>query len=65
MIGGIASALMVPMQSGVTLWLQSNKMDPRIRPRTPTRIGLWAIFFFQLVMAGFVVWFVILKPRLG
>ena len=65
MVGGMTSALMLPMQSGVTLWLQSKKMDPRIRPRTVTRIGLWAIFLFQLVMAGFVVWFVILKPRLG
>lgn len=65
MIGGMTSALMLPMQSGVTLWLQSNRMDPRIRPRTAVRIALWAIFVFQFAMAGFVLWFVVLKPNLG
>jgi hypothetical protein len=35
-------------------------MDPRIRPRAPARFGLWTVFFFQLVMAFLVVWFVIL-----
>ncbi|HIA48093.1 MAG TPA: hypothetical protein EYN96_09040 [Candidatus Hydrogenedentes bacterium] len=60
-VGGLTSAITLPIQSGATLWLQSRKMDPRIRPRTPARIGLWITFFFQLFMAGCVVWFVILR----
>lgn len=59
-IGGLSSAVMMPIQSGATLWLQSHNMDPRIRPRTPARIALWTVFFFQALMAGFVVWFVVL-----
>ena len=62
MIGGLTSAVLLPMQAGATLWLQSKKMDPRIRPRIPTRIGLWVIFLFELVMAILVVWFVVLAP---
>ena len=62
MIGGLTSALFLPIQSGATIWLQARKMDPRIRPRTLTRIGLWVIFLFELAMAGFVVWFVVLAP---
>ena len=65
MIGGMTSALFLPIQSGATIWLQSKRMDQRIRPRTAARIGLWAVFLFELVMAGFVVWFVVLKPNLG
>ncbi len=59
-VGGMTSAILLPMQSGATLWLQSHNMDPRIRPRTTTHSGLWAIFVFQLAMAGCVVWFVVL-----
>jgi Mn2+/Fe2+ NRAMP family transporter len=65
MIGGLTSALFLPIQSGATIWLQARKMDPRIRPRTLTRVGLWVIFLFELVMAGFVVWFVVLAPLRG
>jgi Mn2+/Fe2+ NRAMP family transporter len=59
-VGGLTSAILLPVQSGSTLWLQSRNMDPRIRPRAPARFGLWTVFFFQLVMAFLVVWFVIL-----
>lgn len=64
MIGGLTSAIFLPIQSGATIWLQATNMDPRIRPRAVTRYGLWAIFLFELVMAGFVVWFVVLPPLL-
>lgn len=40
-------------------------MDQRIRPGIVARTGLWAIFVFQFVIAWFVVWFVVLEPRLG
>ena len=62
MIGGLTSAIFLPIQAGATIWLQSKKMDPRIRPRGLTRTGLWVIFLFELVMAGLVIWFVVLVP---
>ena len=65
MIGGLTSAIFLPIQSGATLWLQANHMDQRIRPRKLTYYGLWAIFFFELTMAGFVIWFVVLPPILN
>jgi len=65
MIGGLTSAVTMPIQTGCLLWLQAKKMDQRIRPRAAVRVGLWAIFLFQFIMSGFVVWFVVIKPRLG
>jgi Mn2+/Fe2+ NRAMP family transporter len=65
MIGGLTSAIFLPIQSGATLWLQANHMDQRIRPGKLTYYGLWAIFFFELTMAGFVIWFVVLPPFLN
>ena len=62
MIGGLTSAIFLPIQSGATLWLQANHMDSRIRPSKLTHYGLWAIFFFELTMAIFVIWFVVLPP---
>ena len=62
MIGGLTSAIFLPIQAGATIWLQSKKMDPRIRPRGLTRTALWGIFLFEFVMAGFVIWFVVLAP---
>lgn len=59
-VGGLTSAIMLPIQSGATLYLQSRNMDPRIRPRKPAYLGLWAVFFFQVAMAVCVVWFVVL-----
>ena len=62
MIGGITSAVFLPIQSGATLWLQSRRMDPRIRPRAVMRTALWLIFFFEASMAALVLWFVVLAP---
>ena len=62
MIGGLTSAIFLPIQSGATLWLQATNMDERIRPRRLTYYSLWLIFFFELTMAGFVIWFVVLPP---
>ena len=59
-VGGLTSALMLPIQSGATLWLQKNNLDPRIHPRKPAYYGVWAVFFFQVVVAACVVWFVVL-----
>ena len=65
MIGGLTSALFLPIQCGATIWLQARNMDPRIRPRALTRYGLWVILTFEIVMAAFVVWFVVLGPLTG
>ncbi len=65
MIGGLTSAVTMPIQTGCIIWLQATKMDQRILPRTAVRVGLWAIFFFQFVMSILVVWFVVIEPRLG
>ena len=62
MIGGLTSALFLPIQSGGTLWLQAKNMDPRIRPGPLIHYGLWGIFLFELVMAAFVIWFVVPGP---
>ncbi|HIA46460.1 MAG TPA: hypothetical protein EYN96_00475 [Candidatus Hydrogenedentes bacterium] len=65
MIGGITSALLLPIQTASTLWLHKNKLDPRVRHGQATRIGMWVIFSFQAIMVFFVVWYVVIKPRLG
>ena len=65
MIGGLTYAITMPIQTFATLWLQSNRMDPRIRPGNLTRICLILIFLFQFVMALFVAWFVVIEPRLN
>ena len=65
MIGGLTSALFLPIQSGATLWLQAKHMDQRIRPSRITYYGLQIIFLFEVVMAILVVWFVVLEPLRG
>jgi NADH:ubiquinone oxidoreductase subunit 3 (subunit A) len=65
MIGGLTSALFLPIQSGATLWLQAKHMDQRIRPSRVTYYGLQIIFLFEVVMAILVVWFVVLEPLRG
>ncbi len=59
-IGGLVAALMLPIQSGGTLWLQRTQMDPRLEPHPFVRGIIWVIFLFQLVMAGLVIRYVVL-----
>jgi len=59
-IGGLVGALMLPSQSGGTLWLQRNNMDQRLTPHPFVRGAIWLIFLFQLVMAGLVIRYVVL-----
>jgi Mn2+/Fe2+ NRAMP family transporter len=57
---GVVAAVMLPIQSGATLWLQSRHMDARVRPgRVPYAI-LWLVFGFQAVMSCLVIWYVAL-----
>jgi len=60
-VGAMAAALLAPIQSGATLWLQSRRMDPRVRPGRSARAGLGLIFAFQIAMAWLVVRYVVLR----
>ena len=56
-ISATFAAITLPIQSGATLWLQKNHMDPRVRPGRPMHAALWATFIFQLSMTTFVLGF--------
>lgn len=58
-IGGLVAALMLPIQSGGTLWLQRRHMDERVAPHPLIRALVWMIFLFQLGMASLVIHFVV------
>lgn len=60
MISAFFAALTLPIQSGVTLWLQRNQMDRRVRPHPITYAALAATFVFQLCMAIFVIWYTVI-----
>jgi Mn2+/Fe2+ NRAMP family transporter len=54
-IGAVTQALLLPVQSGATLWLHRHHLDPRVRPARGVRIALWATFCFQLAMAALLI----------
>lgn len=56
-IGALAGAVLLPVQSGATLWLQYRCMDARLRPSLPAQAFLWLTFAFQCVMAALVLYF--------
>jgi Mn2+/Fe2+ NRAMP family transporter len=56
MVGALAGAVLLPVQSAATLWLQRHCMDPRVQPAKATQVFLWVTFAFQTLMAGFVTW---------
>ena len=55
LIGALAGAVLLPVQSGATLWLQKHCMDERLRASAKVRFALWITFLFQLAMAVLVV----------
>jgi Mn2+/Fe2+ NRAMP family transporter len=59
-IGALMGALLLPMQSGATLWLQRRRMDPDMLPSGIVRALLWLIFLFQALMAGLVIRYAVL-----
>jgi hypothetical protein len=63
-VGGLTSAIFLPIQCGACLYLQSSNMDPRIRPCTATRAGLWVIFVCEAAMAALVLRFVVYEKIL-
>ena len=58
-IGALASALLAPIQSGATLWLQRRHMDARVAPGVAARTLLTTTFLFQLAMTGLIIWYVV------
>jgi hypothetical protein len=54
-IGALAGAVLLPVQSGATLWLQRYHMDARLLPAGPARLFLLLTFVFQVFMAGLVL----------
>lgn len=55
-VGALMAALLLPVQSGATIWLQRRLMDARVRPSAAARCFLWLTFLFQVSMAVLVAW---------
>jgi hypothetical protein len=58
-IAAVVGAMLLPVQSGITLWLQHKHLDPRVQPGLPARLLLVTVFIFQCAMAGAVIRFVV------
>jgi len=59
-IAGSFAAIMLPVQSGLTLYLQAKRLPREVQPGLLARWFLRATFVFQLCMALAVVYFVVL-----
>ena len=57
MVGALMGVVLLPVQSGATLWLQRNNMDAELRPSSFTRAFLWLTFGFQTLMASLLIWY--------
>ena len=60
-IGGLTAAMLLPIQTGATIWLQARRMDARLLPRPATRAAMWGVLVFQTFMAALVVRYVVLN----
>ena len=58
-IAATVGAMMLPIQSGLTIYFQRTRLDPRIRPGWPAALLLKLIFVFQLLMAAAVLRFTV------
>jgi len=59
-IGAITGALFLPLQSGITLYLQHRFLPSEIRPPIAITLAIGIIFLVQLFLAALVIGFVIL-----
>ena len=59
-IAGSFAAIMLPVQSGLTLYFQRTRLPEEVQPKPLTRRFLQATFVFQTAMALAVVYFVVL-----
>ena len=58
-VAGSFAALMLPVQSGMTLYLQATRLPAQVRPKFLAKSFLQLTFLFQLVMALAVIYFVV------
>ena len=63
-IAGSFAAIMLPIQSGVTLYMQRTRLPEAVQPRPWTRRFLLLTFAFQAVMAALVIYFVVFQGAL-
>jgi Mn2+/Fe2+ NRAMP family transporter len=63
-VGALMGALLLPVQSGATLWLQRHRMDARVRPATAVRAFLWMTFLFQVLMSLILAWSILRGVRI-
>ncbi|MGK2926437.1 MAG: Nramp family divalent metal transporter [Lysobacterales bacterium] len=61
-VGALAGALLLPIQSGSTLWLHKNRLEAQLRPSLVARASLWLIFLFQLALAILVIRYAVSWP---
>ena len=54
------AAIMLPMQSGITLYLQKKYLPPEVQPQPLTRRALQVLFVVQLLLAFAVIGFTVL-----
>ena len=54
------AAMMLPMQSGITLYLQKRRLPEAVRPGSLAVNFLRLIFVVQLILAGCVIYFTVL-----
>jgi hypothetical protein len=59
-IAACFGALMLPIQCGITIYLQTKRLPKALLPGKFTQLFLWLTLIFQTVMAGLVLYFVIL-----
>ncbi len=59
-IGALAGALLLPIQSGATIWLQARRLEPTLRPTALTQSLLWLIFLLQAGLALLLVSYTLL-----
>jgi manganese transport protein len=54
-------AIMLPLQSGITIYLQAKRLPVQVQPKWPARYFLRFIFLVQLGLAFAVIYFVALR----
>ncbi len=59
-VAGSFAAIMLPVQSGLTLYLQAKRLPKEVQPGRLARTFLQVTFLFQLGMAAAVIYFVLL-----
>ena len=58
-IAACFGALMLPIQCGITIYLQKERLPKILLPSKITQAFLYLTFIFQVVMAGLVLYFVV------